>query len=645
MLGKIKEKFFAPGTPMKGVPFFFRLHFKIAAGVIFALLLTSGVFFYVTYRMHKDELIENIRNSTTSLSSVVQQGLEKAMLVNDLALLQRMLEEFGKDEAVRSIFILNKQGEVRFSSDKSLLRQPIDISEPTCQLCHKYAAEDRAQTVVFKTPDNKEVFRSVRPIRNQKACYMCHGAQSRLNGVLIIDYSMDRVKAELLASEKKFSLVTILMTALSLGLIGLLMNKLVLRKLERFARVTRLVGEGDLNQVVKIEGRDELAQLSHHFNQMMEKLKQSMAEVTDHKEYLEGLINSIEDGLVVIDKDYKVVSANQAFLYNFAKGNSVLGRYCHQVTACQESPAWCPARNTFQSGDLGQAIHTFYDQEKGERHVEIYSTPVRTAKGEISQVIEVWRDITERKKLEASLAHSERLASLGLLASGFSHEINTPLASISACIEGIKRRIKSAQVVPEVREYLDLVQKETLRCKGITDKLLFLSRQDRSRPALMEINKAVRDVLSLMKPEAEAKAIGVREELGPDLPLTMAAENQIKQVLLNLILNAVQAMDGGGILTVSTRKDEGFVRISVADTGGGISLEDLNRVFDPFFTRKPAGQGTGLGLFVSHGIVKEHKGEIKVESQLGKGSRFTVILPISGAEGSQNKGEVHGHQN
>jgi hypothetical protein len=218
------------------------------------------------------------------------------------------------------------------------------------------------------------------------------------------------------------------------------------------------------------------------------------------------------------------------------------------------------------------------------------------------------------------------MASLGLLAAGVAHEVNTPLTGISSFTQMLREQTTESD--PRAR-LLDKIERQTERASKIVNNLLHFSRQGSADFAPVDLNSVVTDVLSLLEHQLEGTKIRVRRELTEGLPPVLGDENKLQQVFLNLILNAQDAMLSGGWLTVATGSRASEVVASVADTGQGISKDDIRRIYDPFFTTKRTGRaGTGLGLSITYGIVQEHSGTIVVESVPGKGTRFEIQLPV-----------------
>jgi two-component system NtrC family sensor kinase len=234
--------------------------------------------------------------------------------------------------------------------------------------------------------------------------------------------------------------------------------------------------------------------------------------------------------------------------------------------------------------------------------------------------------------MQARVAQSERLASLGMLAAGVAHEVNNPLGGILALTA---LTVEDMRDNDPNRENLEEVIRQTERCRDIVKGLLEFSRQSKSNTELVDLNKVLEDTLSLVTKQALFFNINLVQNLAPELPRVMADGSQFQQVFMNILMNAVQAMDERGTITVVTRRlvHDKCVEVAISDTGHGILPEQIDRIFDPFFTTKASGRGTGLGLSIAYGIVTTHRGTISVASEVGKGSTFTIRMPIAAEAG------------
>jgi two-component system, NtrC family, sensor kinase len=235
------------------------------------------------------------------------------------------------------------------------------------------------------------------------------------------------------------------------------------------------------------------------------------------------------------------------------------------------------------------------------------------------------------REAQAQIIQSEKLAAVGQLGAGIAHEVKNPLAGILGCAQ---LSLRKAEPGSPLEKNLLLIEKETKRCKSIIDNLLRFARQEQAVREPIEINRAVEDAVAIVSHQLELKQIKVRKDLAGDLPMVRGNANQLQQALMNLMINAHDALEGRpGVVTVSSaRLGAERIELRVIDTGPGIAKEIQARIFEPFFTTKPRGQGTGLGLAVTYGIVKDHGGDIRVDSETGCGATFIITLPVLESE-------------
>jgi two-component system NtrC family sensor kinase len=252
----------------------------------------------------------------------------------------------------------------------------------------------------------------------------------------------------------------------------------------------------------------------------------------------------------------------------------------------------------------------------------------------ISHVITIAEDVTDWRLAQQRLAQTEKLAAVGQLAAGVMHEINNPLATILGCAEALSRRAEDLTERERAgfEEYLQIIDTEVQRCRRIVDALLDLSRPKSKEMRRVDVNQLLEQTLFLLKHHDRFKRLGVRRQLAAELPQVSADPERLVQGFMALMLNAMDAMNSRGVLTVRSgrnpkRADE--LLIEFIDTGTGIRDEELPKIFEPFYTTKQQGRGTGLGLSITYGIISDHRGRIEVESQLGVGSNFKVFLPIA----------------
>lgn len=270
------------------------------------------------------------------------------------------------------------------------------------------------------------------------------------------------------------------------------------------------------------------------------------------------------------------------------------------------------------------------------RTYRITKIPMRLGDSAVTHVITIGEDVTDWREGQQRYAQAEKLAAIGTLAAGVMHEINNPLATIAACGDGLGYRLedlqkKGADVNKDLFDYLEIIDNEVVRCKQIVDQLLDFSRPKQLAKTRVDLGEVVEKTLFLMKHHAGFKKMNLVKQLDDTLPVVpLGNAEQLVQVLMALMINAVDASDGVGTITVRTRRGptptDGAI-IEVADEGHGIARAELHKIFEPFYTTKAPGRGTGLGLAICYGIVQDHRGRIEVDSVVGKGSTFRVLLP------------------
>ena len=356
-----------------------------------------------------------------------------------------------------------------------------------------------------------------------------------------------------------------------------------------------------------------------------------LSQVHGQQQRLETIINSIDDGIVVLDTEQRVIAANDAFLNRLGTTRDrTVGCNCRSLTSTMCTSADCPTLVCLNSHERQVRISERILPDGVTRWEEVHASPILGPSGVPTHVVEVWRDITDRWAAEARMAESHRLASLGMLASGFSHELNTPLATTLTCVEGILRESSSGEGRTIDRAYVEesaaLAREQVLRCRGITQHFLRLSRGQVASADLVNLRATVAAVARLIDPTARAHGVKIVVAPASDDAHVRADDAELQHVLINLALNAVQASEPGSEVTLAI-EGEKTVRVRVIDHGCGIAPENQKRVFEPFFSLRRG--GTGLGLFLSLNFIRHWGGDISVSATPGGGSTFEVVLPAA----------------
>ena len=363
--------------------------------------------------------------------------------------------------------------------------------------------------------------------------------------------------------------------------------------------------------------------------------------ILESKKKLMAVIDAITDFLYVADQDFRVSHINRAyaaFLNTTPQG--IVGQICYESLRGQRRP--CPDCMVPEVLERASAVRG-ERKEKGNngevRTWEVSAFPVTVNPEKVFQVIHQLKDISEKKWLEAQMIQAEKLASLGQLAAGVAHEINNPLASLSIFIELLGHR---QGIDEETQRYLVVMEENVDRMAKIVRGLLGFSRPAPRHLCSLSLQEVVKNSLEILEKLSLFQNVEVSCEFAEDLLPVRGDSLELEQVCLNLFLNAAQSMVSGGHLWIKAqRANDPFIKVSVQDNGSGIAPELITRIFDPFFTTKPPGKGTGLGLSVVRRIIENHQGKIWVESEPGKGSTFTFLLPVS-EENDSGKERVPG---
>lgn len=345
------------------------------------------------------------------------------------------------------------------------------------------------------------------------------------------------------------------------------------------------------------------------------------------KNYNENIVQSIKVGVMVLDTDGRVRSWNRSMGATLGiPANEAIRKHVAELFPASFSDALEQARHRVEVGaePIASAYRVAVRSLDGvDRIVNISVAPLLGERGRQPTVVIV-DDVSEATELESQLRQSDRLASVGLLAAGVAHEVNTPLAGISSYVQMMQRKMPESD--PR-RAILEKIEKQTFRASNIVNSLLNFSRQQASDMQPVDVNAVVEETLALAELPLSKRKVRVDLHLGDSLAPVWGDSGKLQQVLMNLVLNARDSMQEGGDLSIRTAQQNGEVVLEVADTGRGIPKEQIHKIYDPFFTTKGTGKGTGLGLSVTYGIVQEHRGTITVRSEAGSGTLFRVALP------------------
>jgi two-component system, NtrC family, sensor kinase len=519
---------------------------KVSLYLTLVLVAVMMVFVLLLVQQERGEQLRTLVTHMAQLSQVIARSTRYAMLLNEPDIVDKIIEDVGKQDGIKRVRVLRKDGVIAHSNHPPEIGQRIDREAEHCSRCHE---GDKALTDIpnhkrwriFDSIEGEQLLGNMEVIRNEPSCASstCHKDPSTqpVLGVVDITYSLVEINQTMRAhvvSMITVSIGFILLVSLSAAW---LLHRMIYLPLGDLERAAKRLSSGNFDDFIPVRGDDEFGSLARSSNVMIAALKKSRQEL---EEWVQTLEHKVEE---------------------------------------------------------------------------------RTK---------------ELRLAEAEVARGEKLASIGQLAAGIAHELNNPLTGVLTFTHLLRKKMPDGS---QDAEDLDLVIRETKRCASIIRRLLDFAREKTPEKQLVDLNRLIEETVRFVERSAALQQIEIRLDLDPHLPELYADADLIKQVLMNILVNAQQAIADHGRIDVSSRAlgSRKFpdtaggagpgVEIAISDTGCGIPAANLQRIFDPFFTSKEVGKGTGLGLSVTYGIVKSHGGEIEVESAVGQGTTFRVHLP------------------
>ena len=396
-----------------------------------------------------------------------------------------------------------------------------------------------------------------------------------------------------------------------------------------------------------------IGRLLRHLYDLGQRLESAEQQLVRKKMFSDFLVQQSTAAIVILKTDFTIVETNDAYLKAVKKSKEeVIGKYCYKISHGLEVPCSsshpelkCPMVETLRTGISAHVIHEHSVPGGQPTYCNMVTYPLRNREGEIDRVIEVWRDLTEEisnrwekrvKELKSDfqkLIQKDRMISLGKLAASCAHEINNPIQGLLTFTglmqEILAQRKPIDEDLEKFKKHLSIMSRELERCGNIVSGLLSFSRETSIEFKNVDLNRVLEAVINLTRHTMELRNIDLVAQLSPALLMVYGNDNRLNQCFFNLVFNAIEAMPEGGRLRIISELDEAnkTARIDIQDTGYGIPKENLSHIFDPFFTTKGEGKGTGLGLSIVYGVIKNHKGNIAIDSTVGKGTSFTLTFP------------------
>ena len=608
-----------------------RLGAKLTLWLLIPLLLVLSTFTLLTLHREREVHQREVREETERIANTLAISVAEALRRRNTADIHRIAEESALEVNRFGLAVFDAQGRPiltwGLASAAGAVR-PLEL-----------AALSSVPRGVGMVEDQGGL-----PVRSHLVALTSGG---ELLGGLKVSASLQGMQ-EALDRERNYFLSMLAVVCIVLAvLVALTIRRTVSLPLRGLMGRIAALGRGEAPEDVAVPGRDEVAQLTREFNLLARNLDEARGRLLHESEHARSVIQNITDGIIGLDRDYRIRTWNRAIGERYGIGESeVLGRKLFEAFPALEREGLRKELDRLIRGECREFFLRNFDHEtlrRGRVVQNIRGGVLPGPTGEVAGAVLAIEDVTERVALEREVQQAEKLAVVGQLAAGIAHQIGTPLNVISGSAEYLLMEWGAER--PRPRE-LEIIIAQTDRITKLIQQLLNFARPARMALQPVKLNDLLREVLGLTEHQIAKERIAIKTELQPDLPAIAGDENQLEQALLNIVINAWHAMPAGGTLTLRTRTAPpgdrprragrgGTLRVevSVADTGVGIPAENLPRIFDPFFTTKGVGRGTGLGLAITRRIVEDHHGSIEVASEVGRGTIVTIRLPVGGVKG------------
>ncbi|MFP4105912.1 MAG: ATP-binding protein [Phycisphaerae bacterium] len=626
-----------------------QLSHKVNLAILMTFLLVAVVFALIIIPLQQIRTANSIAGAEEFVSALVQR--ERQDLANEIyerrsRALQIRLQELVDLQAVFSVAVYDRDGQALQRAAKKGIPAPAANIEPL---------EDTSVTRMEL--GGVEAMRFDQPIR----------AAGETLGYIRVSYSLAEQQRERTTAYLLFG--AFLLSALAIMMITL--NLMIWRTINKpIQSLTAAMGRAEQRgpgEKVDIHSSDEVGELAEAYNQMSGRLKETLQKLQsevaerilaeDALRQREGdlriTLDSIGDAVIATDADTTITRMNPvAEKLTGYQSEEAIGlplREVFQVETPDGREVACPARIAVETGSpTGIPSESVLVSRDGKRtDIADSASPIRDPEGRTVGAVLVFRDVTNQKQLETQLRQAQKMEAVGQLAGGIAHDFNNLLQAIQGYTELCLTDVEDDD---HIRGYLEEVRKASQRAADLTRQLLTFSRRETLQPKLMDINVTINNLTKILR-RVIGEHIDLRVHCGQPLDAIYADPGQIEQVIMNLCVNARDAMPEGGTLTIRTgnatidkesarnkpwAEPGKYVVLSVADNGKGIATEEKDRIFEPFYTTKEVGQGTGLGLATVYGIAKRHDGLIHLESNPGNGADFQIYFPSAGSTTDEN---------
>lgn len=595
-----------------------KLPAKFLILVLGILAVFFGILSVIVVQRETRLLIGKAAEQERLLAKTIVADLKDNMLAGRPRSTLKLIESLRGAYSLARLEVLRRNGSPAFEQEG-----------PRRLLPQIARAFETGQTMDFNEEGVVPLHTNLFPLANESECRRCHGRDGSVLGVILISHSLEETIEEIRTSKGQLAALFLFMLLVTGTLLYLTVRRLVLAPLQSLHHGAEVIGKGDLSHRITLRSRDEFSDLAGTFNEMAGRLQEiygglenmvkvRTAEVNENARLMQGILSSMSSGVVLLTGDGRVKLINPPGAWILGRGNeNLVGRSLAEVV---------PETAAFLSARVGSYEEITVSTPDGLTTPVGFTTSRFPGSEDVQApgFIVVFQDLTELKTLQSELLNKERFASMGRVVAGVAHEIRNPLFGISAIGQIFERDLTD----PGHLELVQALLSEAKRLNQLVEELLIYGRPMKLKRENADLRVLWEEVLDMHHDELRRRNIKVIGDYAVRHPIAYFDPHQLRQVFLNLLRNAIEAMPNGGTITITLLLADSFLMFRVTDAGAGIPKESLEHIFDLFFTTKP--KGTGLGLAICRKIMRDHGGDISIDSVEGRGATATITLPYHG---------------
>ena len=623
----------------------FGLQTRMIVSLVLLLSLLMVLITLTEIRRERTNISEQMRKDGIALAKAYALGVENALLLGKAGL-SRVTGEAGRTTGIEFLQIVDTAGTVIGHTDITRIGTTFADSFFLRARATPITALEQGKTPILRMRKNakgEEIFCVIMPL-------VMLGA---VNGVLELGLETTGITLAIERTNRQFLFIAL--AALGFGILFILIfARSIVKPIRHLADAAGKIAAGELDHSIAVQGHDEIGHLAASFGFMTQKLRENLGALRTTNEalqaqvvtienlqaYIENILNSITIGIMTVDPDRRITYCNRT-------GQNILGQEPAGCIGKKIDDLFPPdhfLRRAFTAAPRDGAAEAADaaavaagDVNVAGRIISLNTDALFDQHGQTTGRLAAFEDVTELRQLQKRTQHTDTMTLMGRLAAGIAHEVRNPLGAVKTCAQFLE---KNSGLDEKNRHFIDLILREAKRMEGLVSRLLNYARPDECDAQYADINAVVDNAVELAALRANQVNVKVEKHYASGIPGLFIDGNRLSQAVLNLLLNAVDAIDGSGTISVFTAFSEESQKVSIVirDTGTGIPKELQEKIFDPFFTTRTG--GTGLGLAIVQQIIFEHNGTIAVESKDGEGTVFTILLPVGQRARTAKSAEV-----